>query len=159
MLTAAGRHALDGALGGLCGVVALSSPSRLLQMTQEQQEALLFAGRMPSPSSRTGQALHVGAGWLQEQLDDPEGHDLPALMGGIQVPVLLVHGTDDPTVPPTNAIELAQASPEHVHVHLVEGGDHVFNTPNPFDPDAEPSVQLADAELAMLDFLKAPIRR
>jgi dienelactone hydrolase len=159
VLTAAGRHAMDGGLGGMCGVIALSSPSRLLQMDDAEQQSLLEAGRMPSSSSRTGQTLHVGSAWLQEQLDDPAGHDLPALVSAIQVPVLLVHGADDSTVPAASAIVLAQGAPSHVQVHLVEHGDHVYNTPNPFDPDKEASPQLAEAEAAVLRFLEDSIRR
>ena len=155
VLAAAGRHAADGALGALRGVVALSAPCRLNGLDDRTAASLLAEGSLASPSSRTGQALRVGALWLQEQLDDPEGHDLSSLMSAIQAPVLLVHGADDPTVPATDAVRLAQCAPDCVQVHLVEDADHVFTTPNPFDMAAEPSPQLADAEAAILSFLRA----
>jgi len=153
VLAAAGRHATDGALGALRGVVALSAPARLNGLDDQTAAALLAEGSLASPSSRTGQALRVGAPWLQEQLDDPEGHDLSSLMAAVQAPVLLVHGTDDPTVPATDAVRLAQCLPDRVEVHLVEDADHVFTTPNPFAMTAAPSPQLADAEAAVLAFL------
>ncbi len=153
VLTAAGRHAGDGSLGALRGVVSLSAPARLNGLDEAAAATLLETGVLDSPSSRTGQALQVGAAWLQEQLDDPAGHDLPALMNAVHAPMLLVHGADDLTVPASNAVTLAQCAPDRVQVYLVEGADHVFNTPNPFAMTAAASNELADAEQAILGFL------
>jgi fermentation-respiration switch protein FrsA (DUF1100 family) len=97
--------------------------------------------------------LHVGSGWLQEQLDDPVAHDLESLAGDIAVPVLLVHGADDPTVCPADATVLAEAIGAQASVVFVDGGNHVFNTPNPFDINAAPSAQLDDAESAIVQFI------
>lgn len=153
-LAAAGRHVDDGLLGAVRGVASLSAPARLNGLDDGAAAGLLAEGRIPSPSSRTGQVLHVGVAWVQEQLDDPEGHDMQRLMGRISVPVLLIHGADDPTVPASDAALLQRYGPEGVQMHLVAGGTHVFNTPNPFDMAAMPSPQLADAEAALLRFVQ-----
>ncbi len=151
VLAAAGRHAMDGSLGAMHSVTALSAPARLLGMSESHRAMLLRDGVLPTPSSRTGQTLRIGRAWLQEQLDDPAGHDLSALMAAITVPVTLIHGADDPTVPATDAVRLAQCAPDRVHVQLIDGADHVFNTPNPFDPAATASSQLAEVEATILE--------
>ncbi len=143
-LLAAGRHGRDEAFAPVTGILSLSSPASLNRMSDSEQAALLEAGQAETPSSRTGQTLHVGAGWLQEQLDDPIGHDLLRQVGEITCPIGVIHGSEDPTVAPSDAVTLAQANPGKVRVHVVPGGDHVFNTPNPFPPDGDPSPQLAE---------------
>ncbi len=52
----------------------------------------------------------------------------------IEVPLLVFHGTADPTVPVDVSERLAAARPDIVTLHLVEGADHVqsWNV----DPDA-----------------------
>jgi fermentation-respiration switch protein FrsA (DUF1100 family) len=74
-------------------------------------------------------------------------------VGELAIPVGVLHGGDDQTVPPMDAVTIAHANPSRVRVHIVEGGDHVFNTPNPFDPDGEPSPQLAEAAAMMGEWI------
>ncbi len=154
-LATAGRHAHDESLGSLRGVVSLSAPARLNGLDPAATEMLMAGGRLPSPSARTAQTLHVGPDWLQEQLDDPKGHDMASLMGRVGVPVLLIHGAEDPTVAPEDAQLLAGYAPDRVRVEFIQGANHVFNTPNPFDMHASPSVQLAHAEAAIVAFVTA----
>jgi dienelactone hydrolase len=118
-LLTAGRHALDEAMSPVVGVVSLSSPASLRRMSSAAEKQLLADGTVDMPSSRTGQTLHVGRAWLQEQIDDP-------------------------TVSASDAVTIAQANPSRSMVHLVEDGDHVFNTPNPFAANGDPSPQLAE---------------
>lgn len=143
-LLTAGRHALDEAMSPVVGVVSLSSPASLRRMSSAAEKQLLADGTVDMPSSRTGQTLHVGRAWLQEQIDDPEGHDLLAQVGQIRCPIGLLHGAEDPTVSASDAVTIAQANPSRSKVHLVEDGDHVFNTPNPFAANGDPSPQLAE---------------
>ena len=88
----------------------------------------------------------MGKAWLQEQLDDPAGHDLLALVAQIECPVIAIHGADDPTVPASSAQRIGDAAP-HGSATLIPGANHVFNTPNPLPDDADPSAELK----AMLD--------
>lgn len=134
------------------GAIVLSSPSHCLTMTKEQQESLLAAGSMELPSGRTGQTLHAGKAFLHEQLEDPEGHDLLALASTIDVPVLVVHGDKDPTVPPSCGEEL-QSVLENGTLAFIPGGNHVLNTTNPFPVDGEPSEQLAGAWCSIATWL------
>ena len=138
------------------GIVTASAPSSCSSLQPEQAELLLAQGWIESPSSRTGQALRVGKGFLTEQQEDPAGHDLLALVARITSPMLIVHGTADPTVPADCARRITAANPR-AELLLIDGGDHVFNTPNPFAPDARPSRQLVELLTAMAEFVEAVI--
>ena len=135
-LLAVGRGEVDASR-----VIALSSPSQCISMSTAEQKFLLERGKIESPSGRTGQMLYVGKAFLEEQLESPETHDLIALTSKIEAPCMIVHGEDDTTVPVSSAIELADSIPTATLVKI-EGGDHVFNTPNPFPIDGVPSPQL-----------------
>ena len=150
-LLTAGRYAADLSLPPPAGIVSAAAPSGLSNLTKQQADELLAKGALISPSSRTGQALKIGRAYLQEQRDEPEAHDLPALAARITCPVLIVHGEVDPSVPVLCAKHLAGAIGDRAEVLIVPGGDHVFNTPNPMPADATPSPQLA----AMLEAMRA----
>ena len=122
-------------------VIALSSPCDCVSMSKEDQQRLLDEGRIESPSSRTGQMLYVGKCFLEEQLESPECHNLLTLAAGITVPCLIIHGEDDPTVSVHSAVTLAETIPKSTLARIA-GGDHVFNTPNPFPIAGDPSTQL-----------------
>ncbi len=134
------------------GVASASAPSTCNSLTGQQQQSLNEQGYLLSPSSRTGQELRVGRIYLAEQLEDPLNHDLPKIARRIACPVLIVHGEADPTVPASCAGQIAASLGGVPRVEIVAGGDHVFNTPNPMPPDAEPSPQLATMLAALGDF-------
>lgn len=142
-LLTAGRHAGEGGLARLAGLVTASAPSRCNSLTDEQEAELVANGFLESPSARTGQALRIGRAFLQEQIDDPPAHDLRTLVARITCPLLIIHGTEDPTVPVTCADEIAGAASGRATVHRIDGADHVFNTPNPLPPEEPSSPQLA----------------
>jgi len=133
-------------------VISLSAPATCNPLTSEMQETLLSEGFLESPSSRTSQLLRIGKCFLQEQLDDPPSHDLLALVGMIEIPILLIHGDEDPTVPMSCAT-MIEAVAKDATATMVPNADHVFNTPNPFSFDAPPSVQLAAVWDAIREWL------
>ncbi|MBT5582526.1 MAG: alpha/beta hydrolase, partial [Phycisphaerae bacterium] len=155
---AAGRHADDEAFGRVVGVVSLSAPANLDRMTDESKAKILAEGSIPLESSRTGQTLQIGVGWLQEQRDEPAAHDLLSVVAKIRPPVGVLHGADDPTVAAHDAVTIAQANPPRVQVHIVDGADHVFNTPNPFAIDAAPSRELAEVGEVMTAWIDSWIQ-
>ena len=135
------------------GVIALSSPSNCNPLSREDQDRLLDEGRLESPSGRTGQMLYIGKTFLEEQLESPEMHDLLTLSSGIDVPCLLIHGEIDPTVPAEAARTIA-GNISHSTLAIIAGGDHVFNTQNPFPVDGEPSPQLKEVWSAIEGWLE-----
>ena len=158
-LLTVGRSADDPLPVAPVGVVAASAPSACNPLPPEQADQLLERGFLESPSARTGQALRIGRALLSEQLDDPPAHDLPALIGRIGCPLLLVHGAVDPTVPVACAHQIAEAAVGRAEVVIVEGGDHVFNTPNPLPADEAASPQLQHLLRAMVDFAQTCCRK
>lgn len=136
------------------GVISLSAPSACNPMLPEMEAKLLEDGFIERESSRTKQTLRIGKVFLQEQIDDPEGHDLLRLLSSNLTKVLIIHGEDDSTVPVDCAEKIASKLQNSTLVR-VGGGDHVFNTQNPFPLDGAPSPQLTALLDAVLPFLKS----
>lgn len=148
----AGRHADDAVLSNMRGVVTAAAPARACSMSDEEQKQLLRDGYIESPSARTGQALRVGRAFLQEQIDNPASHDVPAMVRRIRCPMLVVHGDSDSTVPVAEARAIANAAGERTRIEIIPGGDHVFNVPNPLPIEAPISPQFAQLSESLIAF-------
>ncbi|TVQ59222.1 MAG: alpha/beta hydrolase [Phycisphaerales bacterium] len=122
-------------------VVTVSAPEAADTMSDDQRALLLDRGWIDSPSSRTGQQLRVGRDWLQQQIDHPDDHDVQAMRARIGCPMVAVLGQEDDVVPADDAVQLVSRH-ENVIPVVIEGADHVWNTPNPADPAAPLSEQL-----------------
>lgn len=151
-LLTAGRMADDHSARQPAGVVTAAAPATCNTMSEDEQRELLDKGFIVTQSSRTGQDLRIDKQYLQEQLDDPEAHDLLELVKKIRRPMLFVHGDDDPTVPAEHADQLGRAAGDRGDVLHVPGADHVFNTPNPLPEDQDSSPQLQQLMDALSDF-------
>lgn len=116
---------------GLCGLVTLAAPARCCDLSPQEQHDWLETGTRAVRSARTGQEMSIGSAWLAQQLADPEGHDVVLQAGRAEVPMLVVHGTADETVPVDAAQDLARAGGERARVCLIPAGNHVFGVPNP----------------------------
>jgi pimeloyl-ACP methyl ester carboxylesterase len=122
-------------------LIPLSSPSTCNSLDVETQSLLLSQGYVESPSSRTGQILRVGKCFLEEQIQHPQWHDLLSLASTIEVPTTVIHGEDDQTVLLDAGAAIASVV-KGARLLAVQGGNHVFNTPNPFPIDGKPTAQL-----------------
>lgn len=138
ILLAAGRGAIR-----VEYLIPLSAPSTCNPLSEEMQQEMLRNGFLESPSSRTDQKLRIGRIFLDEQLADPEQHDLLALVENIDVPITVIHGEDDETVLVSSGEAIVKVAKNAIF-KPIHGGNHVFNTPNPFPIDGEPSTQLAE---------------
>ena len=155
VLLTAGRFAGDSAFGQPVGIVTAAAPCQCNSLPKEVADQLLKDGFIVSPSSRTGQDLRIDKAALVEQLDDPAGHDLLALVRRINCPLLVIHGEDDPTVPVDAAEQIGRAAQSEATVLRIAGGDHVYNTPNPLPADAPSSSQFQQLLDAMVKFATA----
>ena len=130
----------------LAGVISAAAPSACSRLDADTIEMLKRVGKIASPSSRTGQTLYVGRAW-QDQIDeDPVWHDPCRAITEIQCPVMLIHGTEDTTVPLTEAEELHHARPDTRYISIP--GGHTFNAPNPMPLEQTPppeTQQMIDA--------------
>lgn len=155
-LLAAGRRFRDGEAPPPVAVATLAASDSTLTMDQNAITMLRDQGYLVSPSARTGQSLRVGIEWLREQEDDPTGHDVLSLCSRISCPVLVAHGAEDPTVPVECAERITRACPRGESLTIADG-NHVFNTPNPADPDEPMSAQLAALVDRISTFLQAHV--
>jgi len=153
LLTTAARFTEEAPNKPTC-VVTMSAPSRANTLSEDDRDMLRETGSIETLSSRTGQTLHIGRAWLQEQLDDPYSFDVLAACTAIGCPVLAVHGEADPTVLPGAATMIADTCPDG-RAHLILNANHVFNTPNPADPHAAPSPALAELIGVVSSFISA----
>ncbi len=142
-LLTAGRTAGRAGSTGLSGVVTINAVDGCSRLTDEQHRAMLDDGYLMTESARTGQSLRIDAGWLQEQLDDPEGHDVLGVCKAIGCPVLVMHGDRDEAVDISAGRAIAGAVGSDLQV--ISGGNHVLNMANPAPEDGSISPQLGDA--------------
>lgn len=121
----------------LTAVITAAAPSACSRLDADQIELLKRVGRLPSPSSRTGQTLYVGRIWQDEIDADPTWHDPCRAITAIKCPTLLIHGTDDTTVPLNEARELHRAQTD-AQLQIIPSAGHTFNAPNPLPLDQTP---------------------
>jgi len=157
-LLAAGRRFRDEKTPYPDAIVTISTPRRTLNLAPEAMEMIHTQGYFISPSARTGQSLRINETWLTEQEANPAGHDALALCEDIACPVLAAHGELDKTVLPQCAKDIASACP-YGDSYLVSGANHVFNTPNPADPESPTSPQLVSLGNRITKFLASHIRQ
>ncbi|MCH2133253.1 MAG: lysophospholipase [Phycisphaerales bacterium] len=153
-ILAAGRWAQDPRMSNLRAIITAASPASASRLSDSDRQRFLREGFLTVPSSRTGQTLQVDAAWLREQQADPEGHDLPTQAGSVRVPVGVIHGLSDRTVPADDASLIAEAVGERSMIRLIHDADHVFNTPNPADGDETPSGQRLEMEQVVVDWCR-----
>lgn len=121
----------------LAGVITAASPSACSRLDPDTIDMLKRVGRIASPSSRTKQTLYVGRIWQDEIDEAPSWHDPCRAIASIQCPVMLIHGSDDTTVPLSEAEELYNARPDAEYL-VIPGAGHTFNAPNPLPLDQVP---------------------
>lgn len=149
ILTAANLQQADDALRP-ARVIAAAAPDEACHFSPETRELMRRQGYLDSPSTRTGQMLRVGVAWLDEIEADPEKFDLLAATKRLSCPVMVVHGTQDTTVPAACAKTLAAAARQG-RLELIPGASHTFDCPNPPPEDGRmpaATVRLADDVMA-----------
>ena len=136
-------------------VVSLSAPSSADNLTGEQKQAIRQRGYIVSPSSRTGQELRIGCAGLEDLDQNAARLDLPAALGRIDAPLMIVHGATDASVPPACAEAIATAYPGRPEMLILDGASHTFNCVNPF---TGPSPALNELIAAVSAFLAEHLR-
>lgn len=116
------------------GVVTWAAVSTFDRFDEEAKARCRSDGYLPIWNSRTGQEMRVGLA----ALDDLERHglrfDLLAACRRVTVPVLLVHGDADETVPPVESEILAsELGPSIATLLRIEGAGHTFGIRHPME--------------------------
>lgn len=87
---------------------------------------------VPIRNARTGDVIQLYPDVLEDIRAHPERFDLGASLRMSGVPLLVVHGTEDGSVPPSDGRRLAAASPT-ARFEPIEGAGHTFEAKHPFD--------------------------
>lgn len=90
-------------------------------------------GKLNVVNLRTGQVLPMFLDALDDLEENRDQLDILAAAAHVAVPWLIVHGTEDESVPVEEALALEQASgSQRTEVLRVEGGSHTFGVRHPW---------------------------
>lgn len=99
----------------------------------DQRGAWRAAGKTDVVNARTGQVLPLYTDVLDDIEQNAGSLDIPTAAERIEVPWLVVHGTEDESVPFQEAELLKRASPRNTtRLLAVEGGGHTFGATHPW---------------------------
>jgi len=152
-------HSRGGGLGlvhaaerGDCRCVVTWSAVATFDRFGDEAKALWRAnGSLPILNARTGQELRLDVSALEDLEAHRERFDVPSACRRLGLPVLLVHGTADETVPLEECRRLADAiDRRHRQVLEVAGAGHTFGIRHPMKNSTESFERVADATLDML---------
>lgn len=133
-------------------VTALATWAAIATMERwnEEQVARWEGGeRVYVENARTGQRMPLSPGYWEDLRENRTRLDIVRAAGRLSVPWLIVHGTEDETVPPTDARRLFDAAGGEAELLLVEGAGHTFGAVHPF---AGPTPELRLAADATLEW-------
>lgn len=89
------------------------------------------------PNSRTGQQMPMYFQIVEDFKANRDRYSLPDLVPELTTPLLIIHGTADPSVDPEAARQLKKYKPD-AELLMVEGGDHVFGGGHPWSKESLP---------------------
>ena len=121
----------------LCGVVTWSAIARADRWDETTREQWRREGSMNIVNMRTKEVMRMST----RILDDCEAHrdalDIPAAVSRLRLPILLLHGGRDESVPVEESLVLAQAGRDTTRV-VIANASHTYNAIHPLiDEPAE----------------------
>jgi len=130
-----------GSLPAVRGVATWATISRVNRYLYEAKQAWRKQGFFAQESSRTGQVLRYSTAFLDDVEKWGKEGDVPTYLHNLSLPVLLVHGSEDSSVPPEESESLA-AVHTGARLAILAGANHKFNAAHPF---TEPPPVLLEA--------------
>ena len=113
-----------------------------------------LAGVAYIPNSRTGQQMPLNYQLYEDYQQHKEQLDILGAIARIQVPILICHGRQDPSVPFSSAQAL-KAAQEKAELFALDT-DHVFGRKHPYDAPVLP-VPMQEVLNKSLDFFKTSL--
>lgn len=86
------------------------------------------------PNTRTGQDLPVNVTFIQDLEKHKAKFDVPNVAATLEIPVLLIHGAEDQTVPISSS-HLIHETCLHALMISIDRAGHTFGTSHPWDPN------------------------
>jgi len=114
-------------LSGIQAVCAIAGrltgmdPSRIFSPDQRRQ--FQETGRLEFVSR--GRQLELDSRFLNDMLS----HDMRAAVASLNIPLLIVHGTQDEIVPADQAMQAQSTNPGQSQLVMIPGADHFFSRP------------------------------
>jgi pimeloyl-ACP methyl ester carboxylesterase len=130
----------------VAAVATLAAVAHPARFPEDAEAVFREHGFYAFPNARTGQSMPVA----RTQMDDAARHSVEAAAGSFAGHLLLVHGTADESVPPTDLADIAgwHGAAETLQV---EGAGHTFGAVHPF---RGATTHLEEATNAIVDFLR-----
>ena len=135
-------------------IVTWSTIGRVNRYLYEIKQAWRKQGFLAVESSRTEQLLKSSVEFLDDAEQWGKQGDVPTFLHRLKIPVLLLHGAEDTSVPPDESESLAAIYPQ-ARLSILAGANHKFNSTHPF---AKPSETLIQAVQKTLDFYHTSCR-
>ncbi len=131
-------------------LVTWAALARFDRWSEETRELWRADGRVWVPNPRTGEQMPLGVGFLEDFEAKRDALDVMSAARRLHAPWLIVQGTDDLTVWPSEAETLTRAN-AGARLHLVERAGHTFGAAHPF---AGPTPELREAMDRTLEHLR-----
>jgi pimeloyl-ACP methyl ester carboxylesterase len=122
-------------------VATLASIARPPAVSAEEERAWREAGVHYILNSRTDQQMPLGLGLLDDFRANPDR--IEQCVRRLNKPLLIIHGSDDTTVPATAAQEIDSWAPNSELV-VLDGADHTFGVGHPFKGASPDCAQVID---------------
>lgn len=140
-----------GTLPAVQGAATWATISRVNRYLYDAKQAWRKQGFFAQESSRTGQVLRYSTTFLDDVEKWGREGDLPTYFHNLNIPVLLLHGSEDSSVPPEESESLAAVN-AGAQLAILAGANHKFNASHPF---TEPPPVLLEAARRTAEFYQS----
>jgi len=131
-------------------IATWSTIARVNRYLYEAKQVWRKQGFSAMESFRTGQLLKSSVEFLEDVEQWGKQGDVPTFLHRLKMPVLLLHGAEDTSVPPDESESLAAIYPQ-ARLSILAGANHKFNSNHPF---TKPNDVLIRAVQKTLDFYR-----
>lgn len=135
VLTAAARD-------DVCALATWAAISSVERYEQAYTDQLERDGVVTIHNARTGQDMPLYRDLLDDIRSNRDSLNVLRAAALLRTPFLIVHGTQDESVPTSAARELCEAAGKQGRLEWIEGGSHTMNSAHPF-PGPNPTLDEA----------------
>jgi len=131
--------------------IALWAPiAKFDRYTKRQKDVWKQNGFLEYTNQKTNQLLRMNISYLLDVENNKEKFNLPSAIANLIIPILIVHGKQDVTVPLAEVQMLIEANQE-IRAKIIEKTAHTFGVEHPF---SETNPALEEAINSTIDFFR-----